>query len=70
VWSAKTDAMTTFTSSSASLGVEGIVNLLLRDRASGGGHEWQAATVVLGTTDFCTLDTRQGKMAQLAGLRV
>ncbi len=29
-----------------------------------------AAAWVLGATDFCTLDTRQGKLAQLAGLHV
>jgi len=29
-----------------------------------------AAALVLGATDFCTLDTRQGKLAQLAGLHV
>jgi len=29
-----------------------------------------AAALVLGATDFCTLDTRQGKLAQLAGLNV
>ena len=29
-----------------------------------------AAATVLGATDFCTLDTRQGKLAQLAGLHV
>ncbi len=29
-----------------------------------------AAAMVLGATDFCTLDTRQGKLAQLAGLHV
>jgi hypothetical protein len=26
--------------------------------------------LVLGATAFCTLDTRQGKLAQLAGLHV
>ena len=29
-----------------------------------------AAATLLGATDFCTLDTRQGKLAQLAGLDV
>lgn len=29
-----------------------------------------ATATVLGATDFCTFDTRQGKLAQLAGLRV
>ena len=29
-----------------------------------------AAATLLGATDFCTLDTRQGKLAQLAGLHV
>jgi hypothetical protein len=29
-----------------------------------------AAALVLGAADFCMLDTRQGKPAQLAGLRV
>lgn len=29
-----------------------------------------AAALVMGATDFCTLDTRQGKLAQLAGLLV
>lgn len=29
-----------------------------------------AAALVSGATDFCTLDTRQGKLAQLAGLNV
>ena len=29
-----------------------------------------AAALVLGATDLCTLDTRQGKLAQLAGLHV
>ena len=29
-----------------------------------------AAALVLGATEFCTLDTRQGKLAQLAGLKV
>ena len=29
-----------------------------------------AAALVLGATEFCTLDTRQGKLAQLAGLHV
>lgn len=29
-----------------------------------------AAALVSGATDFCTLDTRQGKLAQLAGLQV
>lgn len=29
-----------------------------------------AAATVLGATDFCTFDTRQGKLAQLAGLHV
>lgn len=29
-----------------------------------------AAATILGATDFCTLDTRQGKLAQLAGLHV
>ena len=31
----------TLTSNTASVGVEGIVNFLLCDRAPGGGHEWQ-----------------------------
>ena len=35
--------MTTFTSSSTSVGINGIVNLLLRDWASGGWHERQGA---------------------------
>ena len=29
-----------------------------------------AAALVLGATEFCTFDTRQGKLAQLAGLHV
>ena len=29
-----------------------------------------AAATVLGATDFCTFDTRQSKLAQLAGLQV
>ena len=29
-----------------------------------------AVALVLGTTDFCALDTRQAKLAQLAGLPV
>ena len=29
-----------------------------------------AAALVLGATEFCTFDTRQSKLAQLAGLRV
>lgn len=29
-----------------------------------------AAATVLGATDFCTFDTRQGKLARLAGLHV
>ena len=29
-----------------------------------------AAATILGATDFYTLDTRQGKLAQLAGLHV
>ena len=29
-----------------------------------------AAATVLGATDFCTLDARQGKLAQLAGLHI
>ena len=29
-----------------------------------------AAALVLGATEFCTFDTRQGKLAQLADLRV
>jgi len=40
-WSAKTAAMITLTSSTASVGVEGIVDLLLGDGPAGGGHEGQ-----------------------------
>ncbi|MCW5556108.1 MAG: type II toxin-antitoxin system VapC family toxin [Verrucomicrobiae bacterium] len=29
-----------------------------------------AAALVLGATDFCTFDTRQAKLAQLAGMQV
>jgi len=39
-----------------------------------GSRSWDvlhvAAARVLGATEFCTLDTRQGKLAQLAGLHV
>ena len=33
-------------------------------------HVAAALVLVLGATEFCTLDTRQGKLAQLAGLKV
>ena len=29
-----------------------------------------ATALALGATEFCTFDTRQGKLARLAGLRV
>jgi len=61
---AKTDAMTTLTFSSASVSIEGIVDIFLGDGVSRGRDEWQ-----LSLSFFLILETLRETLEQFLLLR-